>query len=86
MNMKNFETEFMEEKWEKEFDKLEEDLDRFRDYYNKTKKCKCLIENCSHFKKERHKIFGDKIDYLYNLRMQIGFQTYTETVNSISKD
>ena len=42
----NFETEFMEERWQKDFDKLEDDFDSFRNYYNQNKKCECDIDEC----------------------------------------
>ncbi len=75
------ETEFMHKKWEKEFDSLEEDLDRFRDYYNGIKKCKCHIDECKHYEVAVNKVFRKKIDELWNLKLQVGFRTF----NSIYK-
>jgi hypothetical protein len=76
------ETEIMHEKWEKEFDKLENDLDSFRDYYSKTKKCKCNIDVCKHYKNAKNKVFSKRVDELWNLRLQVGFRT----LNSIYED
>ena len=73
------------EKWESEYDKLEEELTRFRTYFANVKKCGCDIAKCQHYKKARHKIFGDRIDQLYNSSLQIGFQAYEETVNSYNR-
>ena len=83
--MTSFETEFMEEKWQKEFDKLEEGFDLFRDYFNKTKKCDCDIDECKHFDKALTKILGKKVDELWDLRLQIGFRTYKESVEPVLK-
>jgi len=69
------ETEIMHEKWEKEFDKLEDDLDSFRNYYNKTKKCKCDIDVCKHYKRAKNEVFTKRVDEIWNSRLQIGFRT-----------
>jgi len=74
------------EQWEYEFDKLKEELEIFRDNFKRKKSCKCSIENCKHFKIARHKIFGERIDYLYNLRMQLGYQTYNEIIKPIIRN
>jgi len=73
------ETELMQNKWEKEFDKLEEDLESFRDYYNHVKKCKCDIDECKHFEIALNNNFKNRIEELWNLRLQVGFRT----VNSV---
>ena len=69
------ETELMQKKWEKEFNKLDEDLESFRNYYNNLKKCKCGIDECKHYEKTMNKVFGMRIDELWNLRLQVGFST-----------
>lgn len=71
------------EQWKSKFDKLENDIESFRDYFNQTKNCRCSIESCKHFKKARNQVFGERIDYLYNLRMQISFQTYKKIIKPI---
>jgi len=78
----NLETDLMHQRWEIEADKLEDDVERFRTYFSSVKKCKCDIAKCNHYKKARQKIFGNRIDDLYNLSLQIGFRVYKETVNS----
>ena len=75
------ETELMHKRWKTEFDKLEEDLDRFRDYYNKTKKCKCHIDECKHHEKAMNDVFKTRTDELWNLRLQVGFRTVNSTYN-----
>lgn len=81
-----FETEFMEEKWQKNFDKLEDDFDSFRDYYNQNKKCKCDIDECKHFDKALVQVLGDRANNLCNLRLQIGFRTYSEHLEAYKKN
>jgi len=70
------------QKWKYEFKKLEDAIDLCGIQFLQTKKCKCTIEECKHFKKQRHEIFGKKkIDELYNLRLKAGLQTYVNTIN-----
>lgn len=57
--MRAFETTIMQKKWESEFDELLKELEQFRKDFAQTKKCTCQIEDCTHFKKKRHKIFGE---------------------------
>lgn len=75
----------MEKKWQKEFDILEDDFDRFRDYYNEIKKCDCDIDECKHFDKALTKVLGKRTDDLWNSRLQIGFKTYEEFIGSVLK-
>jgi hypothetical protein len=70
------------EKWKLEFERLENELIEFRDYFNSFKKCSCDIRECYHYKKARHIVFGNRIDQLHNLRLQIGIQTYEEITNT----
>jgi len=65
----------MHEKWKTQFDKLEDGLDLFLEYYNKTKKCTCHIDECAHFDDALDKVFSKKVDDLWNNRLQVGFQT-----------
>lgn len=64
-------TDILYQKWKNGFLKLEEEIDIFEAKFNQIKECECEIEDCSHFKNERHRIFGEKIDYLFNLRLQV---------------
>lgn len=75
-------TDSMYKKWEFETDKLEEEIESFRAYFVTVKNCRCEIAKCRHYKKARHKIFGNRIDDLYNLGLQIGFKVYNETIHS----
>jgi len=46
----SFETEFMEEKWQKEFEAVEEGFDKFREFFDKNRSCKCeSVDECKHF-------------------------------------
>jgi len=74
-----FETEMMHEKWKKEFDRLELDLDEFTHYYNKTKNCDCHIDECKHYDKAMDEVFAKRIDDLWDLRLQVGFRTLNST-------
>ena len=71
-------------KWKSEFEILEKETNLFRTYFISTKKCNCPIELCRHYRDEKHRIFGNKIDELFNLRMKISSQTFAEANNSIS--
>ncbi len=68
------ETEMMHKKWEAEFDRLDNDLESFRHYYNKTKKCKCGIDVCKHYQKAKNEVFEKRVNELWNLRLQVGFR------------
>lgn len=64
------------EVWKKEFKKLDDDIDRFLIYFQKIKTCTCTIKECVHYERKRNKIFGVKIDELYDKKMRIGFSTF----------
>jgi len=70
------------EKWKSEFQRLEKEIDYFRIHFNKIRKCKCSSEECKHFRNERHRIFGERIDNLYNLRLGLGLQFYSKIIKS----
>ena len=68
-------TEHAQTKWGNEFDKLEDDLEKFREYFNKTKKCNCDIDECIHHEKAMNEVFGNRVDELWNQKLQIGINT-----------
>ena len=70
--------DLMYQKWRTDFSKLEDEIKRFRSYFNQNKKCQCSIEECKHFKKARHRIFGKRIDDLFNLSMKTSLLTFSE--------
>ena len=76
----NFETQFMEEKWSKDVDKLWCDVDLFRNYFNLHKKCVCPINNCKHYKKALAKVLGDRIHDLclrnIDINIRIHYDVY----------
>jgi len=65
----------MHKKWKEQYDELEDDLEKFRNYFAKTKKCNCNIDECIHFDHAMYKVFSKKVDELWNLRLQVGFRT-----------
>jgi len=69
------------QKWKNEFDELEDAIDLCRIQFLQTKNCRCIVEECKHFKKQRHAVFGKKIDELYNLRLKAGLQIFVSTIN-----
>lgn len=81
--MVKFETEFMEQKWQKDFTRLENDFDKFRNYFSQTKKCACDIDECRHFDKALTKVLGQKVDKLWNMRLQIGSRTHKESIEPV---
>lgn len=81
--MSSFEIDLIYKKWKSEFGILEKETDLFRAHFISTKKCICPIEECKHYRKEKHRIFGNKIDELFNLRMKASLQTFTEINNSV---
>lgn len=86
MSNDSFETEFMEEKWQKEFEAVEEGFDKFREFFDKNRSCKCeSVDECKHFDKALTKVLGKKVDDLWDLRLQIGSRTYRESIEPILK-
>ena len=73
-----YETQFMEEKWQKDFKILEKKADDFRDYFDKNRKCRCNIYSCKHFKKANSELFDEKFHELVNRKMHIGLRTMKE--------
>ena len=66
------------EVWKREFKKLDDDMYKFLIDFQKTKTCTCIIKECTHYERKRNKIFGVKIDELYDKKMYIGFSTFQE--------
>ena len=62
--------------WEDRFDKLENDFDSFRDYFDRNKKCQCHIDECQHFDNALENVLGERTDNLFQLRLDIGFKRY----------
>jgi len=79
------ETNSIYQKWKIEYKKLEDELQSFRAYFLSVKKCECEIGECKHYKKARHKIFGERIDRIFNMKLQSSIQFYQETIGSANK-
>lgn len=74
------ETEKMQKKWDNEFDKLEKDYDKFREYFDKNRTCNCKdVDDCRHFDNAL-KIFDKKLDELDDLNLKIFGRIYEETI------
>jgi hypothetical protein len=68
----------MYQQWKLEFERLQAEISLCMKRFNQTKQCKCTIEECKHFEKERDRIFGKRIDDLFNLCLKNSFQTFAE--------
>ncbi|MBN4046338.1 hypothetical protein JYT57_01530 [Nitrosarchaeum koreense] len=76
----DFETQFMEEKWHKDYDKLKNEHEAFRNYFNKHRTCKCNIDLCKHLQKIEKKMFNPRYYELVNKHIIIGLQTMADDV------
>ena len=77
--MKNStQTDLTYQKWKSDFESLLGEINLCMERFSKTKRCKCPIEECRHFEKERDRIFGKRIDCLFNLCLTNSFQTFSE--------
>lgn len=65
-------------KWKSEFEKLLAEINHRMMYYDRTKKCECVIEDCKHFEKERDRLFGSRINDLFTRSIKNGMKTLTE--------
>jgi len=67
--------------WKLEFKSLNNEIELAMKEFIQNRNCKCQLEACRHFEIERNKIFGDKINSLYNKRLMIGLKTLTQINN-----
>ena len=75
-----FETDNMTKKWNNEFDKLEEDYDKFCKYFDKHRTCNCKdVNDCRHFDRAL-KIFDRRLDDLDDLNLKNFGRVYEETI------
>ena len=72
--MKHPSAESLEVKWQTEYRKLESEIELFRIHFLMTKKCKCDWKDsyCTHFRKERDRLFGKRIDSLFKVANWLG--------------
>lgn len=78
-------SDFIYQKWKLDYKKLHDEIDLFMKHFDIIKKCKCPIEDCKHFEKERDKIFGERIDDIFNSSLKNSFQTYAEINESVKR-
>lgn len=71
--------------WQNEFEKLENDFDSFRDYFNQHKKCGCPIDECEHFDKALVDVLGKRTNNLCTSRFNIGLTTYYEIIKGVKQ-
>ena len=70
----------LEEQWDKDFDKIEEDYDKFSAYFDKHRKCACVdVNDCRHFDRAL-KIFDKKLDALDDLQLKMDGIRYEEII------
>ncbi|TAL48055.1 hypothetical protein EPN87_01545 [archaeon] len=74
----------LHQKWKEEFEKLEYGMELFRTDYLLNKRCDCkwTWSACSHFKKERDKLFGERVTRLSKMKLLIGIMGDRETLSS----
>jgi len=74
--------EYQNERWRKDFDKIEKDYDNLVEWWRKNKSCDCDSEEddifCKHYLKLVKKTLGKRIDKSFNEIMHIGFATLYE--------
>jgi len=58
------------ERWRSGYASLEADLSRFREHFAGVRKCGCDMSECAHYRRARHRVFGERIDRLFNMRLQ----------------
>ena len=68
-------------KWKNEFIKLDSEINSLREKFLQNKNCRCTSVECIHFKEMRKRIFGNRINELYNQRLNIGFEVFSEITN-----
>lgn len=74
------ETGIMQKRWDDKFDKLDQDYDKFRKYFDKNRTCKCQdVDDCRHFDSAL-RIFDKKLDELDELNVQIFGRVYQRII------
>jgi len=77
----NIQREEQYHKWKSEFRRLDKEIDSFLQEFLQNRSCRCINDECRHYKEKRKFTFGKRIDELYNLRLQIGLSTISEVIN-----
>lgn len=63
---------------EDNYEKLANDFDSFRTYFNQHKKCECPIDECVEFDIALVQVFGDRTEKLMKKRIEFGIKTFME--------
>ena len=74
------------QKWKLDYKKLRKEIDLCMSQYSVTKKCDCPIEDCKHFEKARDRVFGKKIDDIFNSCLKNSFQAFAEINGSVRRN
>lgn len=75
-----FEDDFIEERWEKEYDQLKKEHDSFIAYFDKNRTCRCNIDMCRHLEKIEKKMFNPRYYDLVNSQIITGLQTIAKVM------
>lgn len=78
-------SDLVHQKWKSDYEKLHEEIDLFMRHFKIIKKCDCPIEDCKHFERERDRIFGKRIDDIFNSSLKNSFQTFAEINESVKR-
>ena len=78
-------SDLIHQRWKLDYERLHEEIDLFMRHFDSIKKCHCPIDDCKHFEKERDRIFGKRIDDIFNSILKNGFQTFAEIDKSIKR-
>ena len=67
-------TGIIEQKWQEESDAVFRNIDRFKTYFVRHKRCTCKNDYCNHYYRALMKVMGERIDKMYRDRMYIGMR------------
>ena len=54
----------LEWKWRRDYEKLDDDYDALRAYFDKHRKCSCEIDECKHFELAADRVLSERMDEL----------------------
>jgi len=76
----NFQTDFLEEKWKKDYDHLKKEHELFIEYFDKNRSCRCDIDICRHLQKAEKEMFNPKYHELVNRQIVLGTQSLANSM------
>lgn len=75
-----YETDFQEERWQKDYDNLKKEHESFIRYFDKNRTCRCDIDICRHLQKIEKKMFNPRYRKLVDREIIMGVQTLAHTM------